>query len=358
MSKKNFNNIYINNTLIFNKIRTLNNLKADVRYELDVAEKSSSEETLVWFYVSNNLSNFDLDVADAIFTLYYDIEQELITPNKVLQVLSLDETQRVKASNEKAILNSIRLLMKTTIKIYCKNHFDLYKNEDDFINNDLDIQAKFLEKENPFLYLKECDNKKEFLVASLEKFPYFVRTTQGTDENYILPIYGYAGVTKQMICFPKELLACSKDTDGKTISNTLTFIAIKRYIMRRLEIERVKREHSSNIRKNKKKDVEEKKIRIVYIRQSHQSKNEHAIRNADANSIDGMFARVGIIQGNLTEEVWKKKRLKLHKLILSYLEYLKRLSYIKDYETLMDDRKIYGIEIKGKIKRPKWYHEM
>lgn len=294
---------YSNNTKIANEIRKYDNLTGYVNV-VDVGRDRGKLESQ--YVITENLTCFDCDVADAIYTIRKN-GYETFTPGVVLRVMSGDNKQTItKDHKKKEIIYSIEKMRQTEITIKCTDEMRARgqkSNDEEFI-----LTGKFLQ-------ICELDKGEKHQIDWINKS---------------MPLYKYAEFNSQMITFPMYLLTYQSSIKGQKISNTKENILIKRYLIRRIEIMR-----NQNNRLNIKN--------ISYDRKSHKT----------GNTV-GMFADIGIRETDYkSKDSWKHKRHSIHKTVTKILECYKTIDYIEDYKVNTDTRgRILGVQILGKINDP------
>lgn len=225
----------------------------------------------IQFVITQNLSRFDMAVADAIYSLKWQGISKF-TARKVLVAMSGDENISVPKERRLEIEKVIDKLISTDIHISCPEE----ENDD---------------------VLPRYDGK---IVNA-------VRETNGyrLQGDRPLTLHAYGEDKKQMITVPWELLnyrALEGREKMDNIINSDENILLKYYLIRQLEIVR-----------NKTNKIEEKTFLI-------KSKKE-------------IFENLGIKKSDFTEESYMNKVRDIYRRMELLFEYWKRIGYIWEYET-------------------------
>ncbi|WP_099203916.1 hypothetical protein [Scatolibacter rhodanostii] len=327
----NIKTYYCNSTKILKLLRRYDDY-ADNRVHRAIVGKNFGEKILTEFRISNNLSNFDCDVADAVYTIYKN-HDTTFTPGQVLRVLSGDEKQTiVKGYNQQHIIDSIEWLRKTEIEIGCEAEMD--KRE---------IPLRYIERA-PFLVAEKVSPAPRYAIRA--NSPDSNSSKKEEYADLFMPLYGYAERLHQFNSFPQQLLYDTTLSPEFRLSNTLENIQIKRFLIRRLE----------PLRNLAKQDTDEEIERVGYIDSENKYRlivYERASKNA-GGGIAGLLSDIGIYRSDFkSDDSWKHKRHSVHRSVTKILDYYKHIGYIQDYEVIKKGKIIYGVNILGKVKYPK-----
>ncbi len=306
---------YSNTTKIANIIRKHNDL-AGVERSIYVEKDGDKKPVYVTLLISQNLTNFDMDVADVIYTLYKK-KVTTITPTKVLRGLSGDPKQVAKIGYTKdRIIECIDKLCKTEIDIECHQQMINRGEPIEYLGGYPFLVATKSAKGDKYEIKRYAENGK------VDKKTYY--------ENFFMPLYGYMEILRQVVDFPSVLL---NPVNG--INNSIENIQIKRYLIRRLEIKRYQIDTKAD------ENLSEK---IVYYYPSHNK----------GGGVAGMFPLLNISKKNFeSKDSWKHKRQKTHDKVVVILDQYKELKYIDNYEINKAGRgMLYGVTIEGQIHNP------
>lgn len=215
---------YINNTKIANEIRT-GKAKTDCINNCVVSARNQEEAIITPYKISNSLSRFDCDVADAIYSIFKRGTGEL-SLRSILHELSGDNSQTLNQGFKDEIENSINKLMSTNIEIDCTAEM---RGRSVITENEVKtFSGKFL----------------DVIPSDKKKGHYYFKPR--TPLRKIMPLYGYGETATQIIRFPSALLNLNK-----TVSDTKENITIKRFLIQRFEI--IRNEKNNFKMKNTKK---------------------------------------------------------------------------------------------------------
>lgn len=280
--------IHINNTKIANEIRKIKNLAGGYRQVSVGAEKN---KVITAYGISENLSCFDMAVADAAYTLQAN-GFENISAGQVMRVMSGSMEQSLTAAKKAKIEGSIHKMMETMMLIDCRQEVLARGYLDNGFNPE--IYGRFLPCE-------EVSEKKYRFTGKL-------------------PLYEYADVNSQMIAVPITLLQ-SPDTGG--FSDTWENVLIKRYLLQWLEI--MKHGNGYDGRK------------IIYVRRSHGGSGMYA----------GMLPQLDINREDYAStSSWNRKIGNVHATVTKILDGYRKQGYIKGYSELTQPgNRIYGVAI-------------
>lgn len=291
--------ININNTKIANEIRKIKNLAGSYR-QINVG--SEKNKIIAAYGISENLSCFDMVVADAAYTLQVS-GFENISAGQVMRVMSGNMNQSLSAAKKEKVEESMHKLMETMMLIDCQQEV-LARG-----HIDKDSGPKIYRR---FLPCEEISKKKYRFTGEL-------------------PLYEYAEISGQMIAAPIVLLQ-NPDVEG-VISDTWENVLIKRYLLQWLEI--MKHENTYNGRK------------IIYFRRAHGGDEMYA----------GMLPQLDINRSDYASaSSWNRKIGKVHEVVTKILDGYKKMGYIEGYSVIWNpdnEHRISGvvIEIKESKKR-------
>lgn len=283
--------IHINNTKVANEIRKIKNLAGSYR-QINVG----SEKKIITAYgISENLSCFDMVVADAAYTLQAN-RFENISAGQVMRVMSGNMNQSLSATKKEKIEESMQKMMETMMLIDCQQEV-LARG---YINDKLDEKIY-----RRFLPCEEISKKKYRFTGKL-------------------PLYEYAEISGQIIAAPIKLLQ-NPDAEG-LVSDTWETVLIKRYLLQWLEI--MKHGNSYDGRK------------IIYFRRAHGGDEMYA----------GMLPQLDINREDYaTASSWNRKIKKVHETVTKILDGYKKQGYIEGYSEIYNPenmQRVYGVTIK------------
>lgn len=261
--------ISINNTKLANSIKKYKDLYK-TRNIISVNARDAKKRTEIQFVITNDLSMFDMAVADVIYSLQ---KQGIfkITARKILVALSGDETISMPQDRKLQIEGIVDKLADTKLYISCPEE----------ANN------KIL----PYYEGRFIDVEK-------------VKNGYRLQSEMHFPLYEYGEAKKHMITIPEELLqyrALEGREKQDRIINSNENILLKFYLIQQLEIIR-----------NTKNYVDDKVF---------QFKNKKEI-----------FEILDIDNSLLTDESAMNKIRDIYRRAELLLEYWKRIGYIKEYE--------------------------
>lgn len=183
---------YINNTKIANMLRKKKDMDIVNMQETDIGGGKAS------YYVSSQLSYFDMVVADAIYTLYRS-GFENINPRLIMRVMSGNFEQVLSPAKRNPIVKSIEKLRNTEIVIK-----EQRKN----------AKRKNIAVQGAFLPCTKLDGKQNDRYQLTEK----------------MPLYEYAEEAKQMIAIPINIYQANVQAD------TEQMILIRHYVLQRISV--------------------------------------------------------------------------------------------------------------------------
>lgn len=272
------NCISINNSKIANAIKKYDNLTG-ARNIISVSTRGAKVTKDVQFVIKDNLTVFDMAIADAIYSLKMQGEKKF-TARKILKIMSGDEAISVCKERKYQIEERIDRLMENEIYIDCReeaNENILPRYQGNFINAIKEGNGYKILEDNPF------------------------------------PLYAYAEAKRHIITIPWELLNY-QTIEGREkndrIVNSNENILLKYYLLQQLEIVR-----------NKKNKVNEKIFSL---------KNKKDI-----------YKILEINEEVFTEESLTNKIRDIYRRTELLFEYWKRLGYIVEYKSDRKDYSFY-----------------
>ncbi len=345
MKEKDIGRQYINNLKIAYKIRSMRFLSG----------KNASKP------YENPLSNFDMDVADSIYTIFRNryifnnaVGDEIgFTTADILHVLSGNFNQRLTAGLKKAIEKSIETMRHTDIEIFMgKNpnpRFILYAHDENDEVTSVPEKYQFnMYYRRPFLQLEGKNGNYKIKINSFLEDYVLIS---------ILPLYGYAYRRNyQFIELDPILLSYETDTQTKDSpkasrrhQRTMLYIQIRRELIRRIEWSRYhsKKEIYSGRDISKGADGQyvshEKSIptyghgkiagraRIIYLRMPHRS--DAGIKKQGGT---GLLPQLGFLPGaQVKSSGWRERKRSAHHNVCLILNTFKEMNYIDGYRNIM-----------------------
>lgn len=287
---------YINNTKIANEIRTVK-AKTNTSNECIISSRDQDKKIVTTYKITNQLSRFDCDVADAVYSIYKRGTSEISLRN-ILHELSGDTTQTLNQSYKNEIENSLTKLMSTDIEIDCTEEMRERKviGEDEFKT----FSGKFLH-----------------LISSGKKKGHYYFEPR-TPLKRIMPLYAYAESATQFIRFPSYLLNLEK-----AVSDTKENITIKRFLIQRFEIIRSDK-NNFKIKNNIKK-----------------IKCSVSVDKTGGESVCS-YCGVNIWSSDYqSETAWKNKYKTVQKNVVKILKFYRKSGYI-DFFTADDNGAVVG----------------
>ncbi len=354
---------YINGCSFAGQIRSERVLSCD--------SVSTADERSVIYY-PNPLSNFDMDVADAVYTIYRNLwsDDRVLLPQEkdisqlsgiefttlqLLHVLSGDFRQHMTADIRKSIEGSIETLRHTGI-ILQKDRETAFR----LVSIDPG-KTSAEEKAIPFLRLSGGNGQ------------YCIETDASTPwkdtEKFFLPLYGWAAkkgkrriyrFSPLLLSFetvPSDLPCADTDLPQSTRRcadrRNIQYIQIRRYLIRRIEWNQYRqwKKHKAEADKQKAdRNTEEcgddsgktkahsfgiprysDSVRIVYQRRPHVSRRESAICGDEA----GLLPLLGIRAQDIPDRaLWRHRKAAVHRTVCRILDEFSALNYIRGYEEI------------------------
>lgn len=200
---------YINNTLAAHHLQ-----RGELSMHRVVLPKSG---ICSGYTVSDALSFSDCNIADTIYSLYrtgkYLSPSRSFRLRRVLTALTGDPSQTLTPQKEAILRTSLERLQQITITLDCQK--ELEERNRDWKYSDFDFNET-----HPFLTIHEKNGRFWFPSAELPQ---------------IMPLYAYAELTSQIISFPSSLMNW-RVNGRKPLSDTVESVAIKRFLIYRLEV--------------------------------------------------------------------------------------------------------------------------
>ncbi len=272
-----------NNTKIANSIKRNEGLPG-FRLVISVNQRGAKYDIRTRFVLTEDLSFFDMAVADAIYSLHLEGEKKF-TPRKVLAILSGDPAISVPGQRKQQIEACIEKLMHTEIHISCPEEA---KQSD----------ALLPRYGGAFLQVSQTGNGYQFLSDSP------------------LPLYTYGEAKRQIITVPSFLLAYTplpgREKEDRLVSSREN-ILLKQALLHELELVR-----------NTKNHVPEKTF-------SFRGKTSPSLLPA-----------LEIDPDTFTEEACGNKTRELYRKAVLLFDYWQRSGYLKTYDA---DKKEYRLHV-------------
>lgn len=215
---------YMNNTLVANEIRK-GNWRSGQERRCNVASRGNSA-VYTTFTLEGDLTYFDMDVADAVYSLYRNGNKEFLLRH-VLRALTGDENQTLTEGKKDQLKESLARLRAAKITINCTDQMLKMKKKPELLAGGKVVIA------GSFLSLREENGKYSFADSGAPG---------------AMPLYYYGELIQQMIAFPLCLLGIHPRGVAK-VSDTKDNIMIKRYLIRRLEVLRNGRASGPHMRR-------------------------------------------------------------------------------------------------------------
>lgn len=262
------------------------------------------------------ITYIDMMIADAVYSLY-KTEQTSFSEGMILRALSGDDNQTCRSEVRDRITGSLKKMGDLKLIFNCREELE-NRNIEGFE----DIKETFL----PLTILKS-----------------------GKYQNINPPLYEYAELVNQIITIPMGLWNLGNE---RPVNNSLENIAIKHYLIHRIEVANYKRKGKRKL---------DNLNKIFYYHPAHKKleEDEHPFVGMlfDLNIVSEWEKRTGIKLNELgdVDEIrsyLSKLKNPTHKNTVKILNTLKEIGYIKDYELIKGiGKEIIGVEIKGPIKK-------
>ncbi|MDL2273302.1 hypothetical protein LJC34_01945 [Oscillospiraceae bacterium OttesenSCG-928-G22] len=324
-----------NITRIAGLIRAYDNLAGNEVVPVRVSSQHS-DLIITKFRISEDFSNFDLDVADAIYTMYIN-ECKSFTPGQLLRVLSGDNRQTITDNrNKDEIIESIKKLRRTTIEISCEAEMESHGNGVVHLPESEFLKVERLTADHKY----KLPLHTEYPHANIDKYPIF-----------FMPLYGYAELTGQICSFSQAHLYDNRPERRLKIQNSIENIQIKRYLIRRIE-------RMNNAQRRISEEKEGLRVmhpgarKTAYLTQDSTHVSYKYDAKKEGLSSTGLLPTLGILEENYTsKDAWRHKRHSVHNTALKILDYYIEIGYIERYEIVFDNtdkRRISGVIIFSK----------
>lgn len=243
---------------------------------------------------SQQLTLYDLAVLDSVYTLYVN-QCTAFSPEMVVRAMSGNLSQDVTSTKRDRVVESLDRLSRIQIMIDCTDEFRA--------RGKIKAQEKICYQSYLLPLEKVC------ITLGNQK------TLQGYHLIKVPALYQYAAQINQIASVPAEVFAAGH------ISATEEVILIRRYLIRRIEAMR-----------NKRNRVASKRISYEW-------------HDAKTTETKGMFSAFGY-KNKPGDSTWRTKKARFHRAVTSILDGFKSVGYIKDYETVRDRQSsILGVEI-------------
>ena len=279
----------INNTMIAHDLRR----GAAVPGEEQRCRVLPARDIYTAYTISAPLSYDDCDVADGLYSLFltekYFSPEDGFTLRRLLTMLTGDSRQTLTAQKREALAASIARLRETRITIRCGQELEAR-------SKDRRYRKVNFEEPRSFLRLSESGEKFYFPSAELAE---------------VLPLYAYAAMTGQVISFPTALLRVRGEEGGRALGNTAEMIAVKHFLIYRLEVVR-----------NKKSALEQHAMRTVAFGRDSQLLHILRLRREDYSSAD-----------------WARRCRRINGMVRMTLDHFRRIGYISGY-TVNDENSV------------------
>ena len=293
----------INNTMIARDLRSGNVVAGEIEHKCLVIPTKNIYTT---YQISEELSSFDCDVADALYSIFlsekYFSKENTFSLRRILTVLTGDSRQTLTGQKRAALLDSIAKLKRTEIRIQCREELDVR-------NRGRKYRKNRLEAPHCLLSLEESGGRYYFPSAELGK---------------TMPLYAYADMTMQIVSFPSPLLDVRTEDGRKALNNTAEVIAIKHFLLYRLEVIRNKNSVASK---------------------------GGGMRRISFNMGTELMNILGVNRDGRTDAEWKRQCKKVQENVETVLEYYKRIHYISGY-ALTSANGSNCIDILGDVRDP------
>lgn len=271
---------YINNTKVANELRRGAFQPGPIRCR--VMEQVTTE-----YELSAPLSGLEYAVADAVYTLFKS-GRTSFSLRSVLQALSGDEGLTLTAQRRDQLDAAMKKLTGTRMRIDCTQLLRHQKKLEDGEERVID---------GPFLS------------AAVEKGRCRLLDT---GEATPLPLYTYGELSTRMVRFPPELLSVT--AGGKKLTDTWENIALKRALIRRLEVVR----HGGSQAREQ--------MRTISFRENSALLLELGLSSRDYQS----------------QASWEQRRRRLRQSAVQILKYYKTIGYVSGWDNLGDSVRLTG----------------
>ena len=277
---------YFNNTKVANEIRKGHQERVEDGWtKCEVSREGAEDKLYVRYRLSGPISAFDMDVLDALSTLWEQSE-ETFTARQLLVALTGDSAITATKQKVEEVRDVLQRLRTTEITLDCTDEIVARKGAQ---------PGEQVLVQGPMVSLEDNENGYRFAKR---------------DVRELIPLWWYAGQLGQVISFPQVLLS-AREKGARKPQDTVESILLKRLLIRRLEIYRANTHLSMNV------------FRCV-------PKN----RARD----QGLLRQLGIYEGDLrSNPVLNKAVKRVHEKLLQEMERLQKLGYIAAYQALDAD---------------------
>lgn len=300
---------YMNNTKIAYHLRN-GKWESGKPVKCNVA-KPKMQPVFTEFTVTGELTVFDCEVADALYSLYKHTQhlnkQKEFTLRQLLYTLTGDKVHTLTDQKKEELGESVKRLMNAHIKIVCTEEMVQMRKIEEFLPKENGKQSAVI-FEGKFANLTEKDGK------------YIFAEENGKDP---MPLYSYGEYTKQMVSVPMALLSARGKRDRK-IPDTANNIVIKHHLIRRLEVIRNKKNSMNHLHQ------------ISYYSQT-------------AKDTSGLLVMLGVKRDDFTTQGgWTKKLSQTHAAVTGILDSFVACGYISGYQ----ERDKTGVTLPKEVKDP------
>ncbi len=266
---------YMNNTKIANEIRKGGTSGACAVF------KDKGENVITTYELSEALTAYECNVADAIYSLYR-AKQKTFTPDMVLRALSGNFGQTMSQDRRKKTTEIIEKLRRVEISIDYAKEKEKRK------------QGQKWGEDSSF-------GKKKFLFVGRKGNEYVFQ------EGVPLPLYYYGELTRQIISVPSQRLSMKDEGGNRRLSDTVEHINLKRFLIRRIEVAGYRNDPNSNER----------------------NKMRNNMRQISFQEGSNLLAELRLEAKNSAD---KQKLRRLYEAAKKILDYYKETGYIEGYE--------------------------
>ena len=278
------------------------------------------------------LTEYDRTVADAVTSLYlYGDESHIITPAMVYREMThITDSESPSPKQLKAVERSIDKMRFIHVMADCSKELK-ERNKDlkgiQVIGGEIDAYLLPLTKTR--IRIKVDKNTRKQLSNKILEQMEIDEKSDEADENVVTAykilcppvLYEYSNMTDQVLTVPVELLSIC-DSNGKRIRSTERRIAIKSYMLRRIEIMKGK----------------------TGRHQSHNILYDTIFKECVKCEWDNDPSKEGEAPDGW-EDLSRKEQRHIQEYIMQVLDYWKKCKYIVGYKDLYHGKKKRGIEI-------------
>ena len=251
----------------------------------EVSRESAEEKQYARYQLSGPISAFDMDVLDALSTLW-ERREEQFTARQLLVALTGDS--KITATRQKVleVQEVLQRLRNTEIILDCT---------DEIVARGGAQPGEQVLLQGPMVSLEDTETGYRFAKGAVWE---------------LIPLWWYARQLSQMISFPQALLSAQEMGERKP-QDTSEYIRLKRFLIRRLE---------------------------VYRGNPHLSMNVFRCVPKNRARDQGLLRQLGIYEGDLRPNPEMNKAVKrVHEKLLQEMERLQKLGYIAEYQALDGD---------------------